>query len=60
MRRKEDMFRQNRLDMIPQTNGFADIEMDVSAHVETVCCLYHQKKDFIKVLYDAKDEEYLK
>ena len=34
--------------------------LDSEQHVETVCCLYHQKKDFIKVPYDPKDEEYLK
>jgi len=29
-------------------------------HVETVCCLYHQKKDFISVPYEPKDADYLK
>ena len=29
-------------------------------HVETVCCLYHQKKDFIPVPYEPKDASYLK
>ena len=29
-------------------------------HVETVCCLYHQKKDFISVPYEPKDDDYLK
>ena len=29
-------------------------------HVETVCCLYHQKKDFISVPYYTKDVDYLK
>ena len=29
-------------------------------HVETVCCLYHQKKDFVSVPYEPKDVEYLK
>ena len=29
-------------------------------HVETVCCLYHQKKDFISVPYEPKDASYLK
>ena len=33
-------------DMFPQT-----------AHVETVCCLYHQKKDFISVPYEPKNVE---
>ena len=31
-----------------------------TTHVETVCCLYHQKKDFISVPYAPKDAEYLK
>ena len=31
-----------------------------SEHVETVCCLYHQKKDFILVPYEPKDAEYLR
>ncbi len=31
-----------------------------SVHVETVCCLYHQKKDFISVPYEPKNAEYLK
>ena len=29
-------------------------------HVETVCCLYHQKKDFISVPYEPKNDDYLK
>ncbi len=29
-------------------------------HVETVCCLYHQKNDFISVPYEPKDVEHLK
>ena len=29
-------------------------------HVETVCCLYHQKNDFISVPYEPKDADYLK
>lgn len=29
-------------------------------HVETVCCLYHQKKDFISVPYEPKNAKYLK
>ena len=37
------------VDMFPHTE-----------HVETVCCLYHQKKDFISVPYEPKDAEYLK
>ena len=37
------------VDMFPRT-----------AHVETVCCLYHQKKDFISVPYEPKNADYLK
>ena len=37
------------VDMFPETE-----------HVETVCCLYHQKKDFISVPYEPKDDDYLK
>ena len=37
------------VDMFPRTS-----------HVETVCCLYHQKKDFISVPYEPKDASYLK
>ena len=33
-------------DMFPRTS-----------HVETVCCLYHQKKDFISVPYEPKNVE---
>ena len=41
--------RATAVDMFPRT-----------AHVETVCLLYHQKKDFIFVPYEPKDAEYLK
>ena len=34
------------VDMFPRTT-----------HVETVCCLYHQKKDFISVPYEPKNVE---
>ena len=37
------------VDMFPRTR-----------HVETVCCLYHQKKDFISVPYEPKNADYLK
>ena len=36
------------VDMFPHT-----------VHVETVCCLYHQKKDFISVSYAPKNADYL-
>jgi len=31
-----------------------------TGHVETVCCLYHQKKDFISVPYEPQNAECLK
>ena len=37
------------VDMFPHTH-----------HCETVCLLYHQKKDFISVPYEPKDASYLK
>ena len=42
-RQKSDLFRCIRLDMFPRTNGTADIKMDVSSHVETVCLLESAK-----------------
>ena len=35
-------------DMFPRT-----------AHFETLCCLYHQKKDFISGQYEPKDADHL-
>ncbi|MBQ4045218.1 MAG: 23S rRNA (uracil(1939)-C(5))-methyltransferase RlmD, partial [Lachnospiraceae bacterium] len=37
------------VDLFPQT-----------VHVETVCCLYYQKKEFISVSYEPKNADYLK
>ncbi len=36
------------------------VSQQSSTHVETICCLYHQKKDFISVPYasDGKDMSY--
>ena len=31
-----------------------------TGHVETVCCLYHQKKGFLSVPYEPKDANYLR
>ena len=31
-----------------------------TGHVETVCCLYHQKNDFISVPYEPRNADYLK
>ena len=46
---KYELKRVRPCDMFPHT-----------VHVETVCCLYHQKKDFISVPYKPKDDSYLK
>ena len=37
------------VDMFPRT-----------CHVETVCCLYHQKKDFISVPYEPNNADHMK
>ena len=39
-----------------QVQAIQPIDMfPFTSHVETVCLLYHQKKDFISVLYEPKD-----
>ena len=38
--------------------GVAEKERRIN--VETVCCLYHQKKDFISVPYKPRNADYLK
>ena len=42
------------------TEGAAVDMFPRTCHIETVCCLYHQKKDFISVPYEPKDASYLK
>ncbi len=39
-----------RIEAVQPVNMFPD-----TGHVETVCCLYHQKNDFISVPYEPKD-----
>ena len=34
-----DLFLRNYMDLFPRTSGAADIKIDVSSHVETVCLL---------------------
>ena len=36
------------------------LSLDNDVRTEAVCLLYHQKKDFISVLYEPKDADYLK
>ena len=43
-RQKSDMFRCIQLDLFPQTNGAADIKMDVSSHVECVVLMSKVEK----------------
>ena len=45
--------------MLRRNFGTGYIDNTHPSHVETVCCLYHQKKDFISVPYEPKDAEYL-
>lgn len=35
-------------------------QFGMTVHVEMVCCLYHQKKDFISVPYEPKNADYQK
>ena len=44
----------------PEPTRSMTINLISSCHVETVCCLYHQKKDFISVPYEPKNTDYLK
>ncbi len=44
----------------PYTQEYHAGQGNIKGNVETVCCLYHQKKDFISVPYEPKDAEYLK
>ncbi|MBQ1288039.1 MAG: 23S rRNA (uracil(1939)-C(5))-methyltransferase RlmD [Erysipelotrichaceae bacterium] len=49
------------LDLLKQKYQIARIQgydmFPNTPHVETVCCLYHQKKDFISVPYEPKNVE---
>ena len=43
-----------------QGHEVKELPLEKSTLIETVCCLYHQKKDFVSVPYEPKDVEYLK
>ena len=43
-----------------QGHEVKELPLEKSTLIETVCCLYHQKKDFISVPYEPKDASYLK
>lgn len=46
----------NRFSSTKIVDGSRDYRL-ITRHVETVCCLYHQKKDFIYVSYEPKNAE---
>ena len=39
-----DLFLRNYMDLFPRTSGAADIKIDVSSHVETVCLLSNTQR----------------
>ena len=43
-----------------QGHEVKEMPLEKSTLIETVCCLYHQKKDFISVPYEPKNTDYLK
>ena len=53
-----DLFLRNYVDLFPKTSGGADIQMDVSSHIETVVLLskkFDESKIFFDVGVEAKD-----
>ena len=47
--------------VIPQGDNLSSFDtVLIQKLIETVCLLYHQKKDFISVPYKPKDDGYLK
>ena len=44
---------------IKAINDFMDGSVPILSTAETVCCLYHQKKDFISVPYEPKNVDHL-
>ena len=51
-----DLFLRNYMDLFPRTSGAADIKIDVSSHVETVCLLSNRKPDArVKIDVDLED-----
>ena len=44
---------------LPIIENDMTLSLDNGSTDETVCCLYHQKKDFISVQYEPKDADYL-
>ncbi len=53
-----DMFLRNYVDLFPRTSKAADIQTDVSSHVETVVLLnnkFSKAKDFVQIDVNAED-----
>ena len=50
---KLSRFGRNAADVLNSLQTMQDFGVNLIC-VETVCCLYHQKKDFISVLYEPK------
>ena len=53
-----DLFLRNYMDLFPRTSGAADIKIDVSSHIETVCQLSNQRRrsdPYVKPEVDAED-----
>ena len=52
------MFLRNYVDLFPRTSEAADIQIDVSSHVECVCLLSNKNakpKDYVEIGVDAGD-----
>ena len=44
---------------LPIIDEYMSLSLDNDSHIETVCCLYHQKKGFISVPYEPKNTDYM-
>ncbi len=40
---------------LPIIDEDMSLSLDNDSHIETVCCFYRQKKDFISVPYEPRD-----
>ncbi len=49
-----------KMDNINNNSKFKSVDVIfIKISIETVCCLYHQKKDFISVPYEPQNTDYL-
>ena len=44
---------------LPIIDEDMSLSLDNNSHIETVCCLYHQKKGFISVPYEPKNTVFM-